>query len=256
MLETALDAAWDIRSIGQFESSSQQCRLQAVGILEQCEGIPPRFGDDPINNLFAQWHDDRSCQQLSCFALAETSKANVRQPEKRVSVRFIDIAYGEYQDYALGRNPARNKCQDFRGCLVQPLCIINEAEQKVLLRRLGKQVKGRQADQEPVRNRTKSSAQRHTERDLLRLWEPVQVVKQWCAELVETCEGKLHLGFDARRRFHTEVRCRRFLSKMFKQRGLADTGITTHHENSTTAGLGADQQLLNLVALRAPTQKL
>lgn len=256
LLEAALDAPWDVRRIGQLESASQSCRLQTMGILEQCEGIPARFGDDPVNDLLAQRRDDRSCKQLSCFALSETSETKLRQSEKRVSVRLTRIAYGEYQGDALRCDSARDKCQDLRGSLVQPLCVIDETEQRFLFRRFGQKMKSRQADQEPIRDGTRSSPQRHAERDLLWFREYIQVVEQWRAELVKTCEGELHLGFDTCSRSDTKVRCRRFLSNMFKQRGLADTGITTHHECTTTPGLHADQQLFDLVALRAPTQKL
>jgi hypothetical protein len=91
---------------------------------------------------------------------------------------------------------------------------------------------------------------------LLRVGQCAGAIQQRRTQLVESRERELNLRFDPRQGFHAKVRRFRYLSKMFKQGGLADARLTTHHKSPATPGLGASEQLFDLVALRAPPQKL
>jgi hypothetical protein len=65
------------------------------------------------------------------------------------------------------------------------LRIVDDTQQRPLLRRLGKQAQHRQADEEPIRRGADAHAERNRERVALRTWEAIEHVGQRWAQLVQ-----------------------------------------------------------------------
>ncbi|WP_440070033.1 hypothetical protein [Streptosporangium sp. OZ121] len=70
-----------------------------------------------------------------------------------MNIARVGVAQREHQRHPLGCHPTRHERQQLRGSFVQPLRIVDEAQQRLVLGYLGQQVEGGRPDQEPVRRR-------------------------------------------------------------------------------------------------------
>ena len=103
----------------------------------------------------------------------------------------------EHDRDRLGEQPARDEPEHLRGGLVEPLEVVDDAQQRLLLGDLRQQAERGQADEEAVGRRAGREAERDPQRVLLRLRERVEAVEQRRAELMQPGERQLHLGLDA-----------------------------------------------------------
>jgi hypothetical protein len=165
--EAVLDAARDAQRVRQFEPARQLCRLPAAGELQQRQGVAACFGDDPLTHPFIERRRDRGSQQRFGIGVGKAAEGQLGQAGERADVAFARVAHSEHQRHPLGHHPPRHERQHLRGCLVEPLRIVDETQQRIILGDLGQQVEGRQPDQEPVRRRTVAQAKRHAEGSLL-----------------------------------------------------------------------------------------
>jgi hypothetical protein len=80
--------------------------------------------------------------------------------------------------------------------MIEPLLIVDQAEQRVLLGHVGQKAQHRQPDQEPIWRRPGTHAERGPQR--LALWsrEPLEAVQHRPQQLVQPGEGELHLRLD------------------------------------------------------------
>ena len=77
--------------------------------------------------------------------------------------------------------------------LVQPLDVVDDADQGTLLGHLAQQGERRQADVEDVRSDAQPHSERRAEGLHLRCGQPVHPIQVGDAELVQAREGELHL---------------------------------------------------------------
>lgn len=75
----------------------------------------------------------------------------------------------KHHDQPLGVEAPRHEGEHLRGCLIQPLSIVDEAKQWPMFCGFGEETERRQPDEKPVRRGTGAAAQRDTECLLLRL---------------------------------------------------------------------------------------
>jgi len=83
--------------------------------------------------------------------------------------------------------------------LVQPLCVIDEADQGLLLGDVGDQAQHSQPDEEAVRRVTGPQPERRSERIALRPRKAIEPLQHRPAQLLQPRKRKLHLRLDARR---------------------------------------------------------
>ena len=103
------------------------------------------------------------------------------------------LARGEDQPDGLGQQPPGRERQHLRRRPVQPLGVVDHAQQRPFLRDLRQQRQDRQCDQEPVRRVPFAQPERDAERVVLRSRKPLEAVQQRCAQLVQAGERQLHL---------------------------------------------------------------
>ena len=92
---------------------------------------------------------------------------------------------------------AGDETEDLRRGVVEPLRVVDNADQRLLLGDLGEQCQRGQPDQKPVGRRTGASAEHRRKRVALRDGQPVEVVQHGSAELMEAAVGQLHLRLNA-----------------------------------------------------------
>ena len=136
-------------------------------------------------------------QQRPGIAVSEPSDGQLRQPSQDV---IADTGAGRaHQRDLLGQQAAGHEPEDLRGGVVEPLGVIDDADQRLGLGDLGQQRQGGQPDQEPVRGVPLAQPERRAERIALRARQTVEVLQHRCAQLMQPGERELHLGFDPRR---------------------------------------------------------
>jgi hypothetical protein len=81
--------------------------------------------------------------------------------------------------------------------VIEPLCVVDDADQRLVLGDLSQQREGGQPDQEPVGCRTDAPAEDRRHRVALRDGEPIQAIQQGRTELMEAGVGQFHLGLRA-----------------------------------------------------------
>jgi hypothetical protein len=95
------------------------------------------------------------------------------------------VAQREQQGQSVSTHSTRHERENLGGRLVQPMGVVDDAQQRLLLCQPGQQVEHGQSDHEPVRRSSGLLTERHTESRLLRFGQRVQVAQEGTAELVE-----------------------------------------------------------------------
>ena len=104
----------------------------------------------------------------------------------------------EHEPHGLRQQPAGDERERQRRGLVQPLRVVDDAQQGTFLGRLGQQAEHGEADQEPIRRRPRGQAEDRPQRVTLWAGQPLETIEQRYAQLVQAGERQLHLGLDSR----------------------------------------------------------
>jgi hypothetical protein len=130
-----LDAARQRPRIRKPEAACQLCRHEIPRKLEQRERVATRLGDDPLPHLLVEPSLDRRGEQLPGVAVAQPPDRKLRQVRQLRGV--ARLADGEHDRDRLGEQASRGEAQGLRRLAIQPLRIVDQADERLLLRRLG-----------------------------------------------------------------------------------------------------------------------
>jgi hypothetical protein len=137
---------------------------------------------------------------------------------------------------------------------IQPLRIVDEADQRALRRHVGQQRQDGQAHEEPVRSRGPVPQAEHgLQRVALWSRKVVEPGEHRRAELVQSGEGDLHLGLDTADPGHVAVEG--LLEQVVEQNRLADPGFAAQDEYRAPAIVEVVDQPIQSRALTAPATK-
>jgi hypothetical protein len=243
--EALLDAAGQGQLAGQPEPAGHRDRLQPARQLEQRERVAAGLTQDPFQHPLVERSGDRRVQQQAGVLGGETAERELRQPVEHV--RVGGLAQREDQAEPLRQQPARDEGQRLRRHAVEPLGVIDDADERPLLRDVGKQAEHCEADHEAIRRRTRYEPERRAQRVPLRAGESLETVEQRRAQRMQAGVRELHLGLDpggagdpAARR----VRC-----DVLEQRCLAHARLAAEDEHPALAALHAADQPVQLLAL-------
>ncbi len=245
-----------VARLGQPESAGTMFRLPAQRQLQQGEGIAASLRDDAIAHLVIQGCVQRGGEQGSSIALAESGQSQLRQTGERARSATRLVAHGEHQRDPLGDEAPGDERHHLRGRLVQPVRILDEAEQWGLLCRFGEQIEGGKAHEETVGGGAVALAERHIEGCSLWVRKALCALQQWLAQLVQASEREVHLGFHAGRGFDPIPLSGCFLPCEAEQRRFADPGFTPHHERPASPCPRPGEERSHCVALGAPSQQI
>ena len=134
-------------------------------------------------------------QQRTRVAVAEPADRQRGQPGQHAV--FDPGARRAHERDPLGQEAAGHESDDLRGGAVEPLRVVDDAGQRVLLGGLRHQRQRGQSHQEPVGRRTRAQPEHGGERVALRDRQLVEVVQQGHAQLMEAAVGQLHLRLHA-----------------------------------------------------------
>ena len=153
----------------------------------------------------------------------------------------------------LGQQPARHERQRLRRGAVEPLGVVDQADQRLLAPDLGQQPEQRQADQEAIRRRARAQAERGAQRVALGVGQRVEPVEHRRAQLLQRGERQPGLGLHARGARDAAIG--RPLGHVGQQRRLADPRLAAQHQRPALAGAHRVQQPVERFALAVTAQE-
>ena len=227
--EAVLDPRRDRCRAREPEPARQLRRGQSAGQLQQRQRVPPGLGDDPVPDPRVQRPGQHRIQQRPRIAGPQALDHELRQP-RHVARR---VARREDQAHRFCVQAARREPQRLRGGVIEPVLVIDQADQRLLPGCTGQQAQHGQADQEPVRGGPGAEAEHGLQRLTLRTRQPVQVIQKRLAQLLQPGERQLHLGLDACGTDHPAAR--RVPGNVVQQRALAHSRFAGQHQRLALA---------------------
>jgi hypothetical protein len=192
-------------------------------------GDSPRLGDDLVPHPDIQEPGQRRVQQRPRVVPPQAGHHQLRQPGQ-----FLARHPGREDDSdRLGREPPGHEPEDLRRGPVQPLRVIDQADQRPTPGHLGQQAEHREAHQEPVGRGAVAQAERDAQRVALGWRQPFGVIKHRPAQLMQPGEGQLHLGLHAGRA--GDAAPGRLAARVVEQCRLPHARLTAQHEDPALA---------------------
>jgi hypothetical protein len=244
-LEALLDPAGQRRRARHSEPAGQFRSSYPAGQLKQSQRIAAGLSDNAVTDAVIQPSGDDRGQQGPGISIAQALQRQLGKPSG-AGHRAL-IAGAEKHGDRFRVQPPGHERQDLGRGLVQPLRIVDQAQQRLLRGHLRQQAQHSQANQETIRCAGRTQAERDAESVALRPGQGAAAVQHPAAELVQRREGQLHLRLDTLSACHEEVRCR--VGCVAEQRGLADASLTADDQRPAAAGPYLRQQLVEGHAL-------
>ena len=108
------------------------------------------------------------------------------------------LASREHEEHCLCEQASSDETENLKRRLIEPLRIVDQADQWPLGGNLGEQAEDGETDEKPVRGVPRRRAERDLQRPFLGLGQGGEVVEHRQAELMQRGEGHLQLGLHAR----------------------------------------------------------
>jgi hypothetical protein len=164
------------------------------------------------------------------------------------------FSHSEDQCDGLRHEPSRDEPEDLGRHAVQPLRVVDDAEQRTLLGRRRQQAQRRKRDQEPVGRLALSQTECDAKGVRLRRGQLIEPAQQGRAQLVDTGERELHLRFHTRDPRDAEPRC--LPCGVVQQGGLPDPRLPAQDQRRAAAVANRREQPVEDFPLAIPVQQL
>jgi hypothetical protein len=194
---------------------------------------------------------DRCLQEQKGVIRGQPHDRELRQAVEHAVLE--EPAHGEHQADPLREQPARHERQCLRRHPVEPVRVVDDAQQRPLLGGVRQQAQNRQPDQEAIRRRARGEPEGRAQRLALRTRQMPETIDQGRAQRVQARERELHLGLHARRPGDPALVGGR--REVPEQRGLADSRLATKDEHTALTRAHAGDQSLQRVALADPVEQ-
>ena len=148
----------------------------------------------------------------------------------------------------------RDESKHLRRGAVEPLRVIDDTEQLLLLGDFRKQAERGQGDEEPIGGRAGRQAERGAQCVALRCRETTEPGEHRGAQLMQSRERQLHLRLDGHAPGNAKTR--RLADAVAQKRGLAHTRLATNDEHCALALADVLEQPVQRSPLAGPTPEL
>ena len=133
--EALLDARRQRHRRGQPEPACELYRGQSTRQLQQRQRVAARLQNDPIQHVFVQASGQDRLQQRPRITMPQGLDGKLRQPGERAA----RLTSGEHDRDLLGQQAAGHERERARRRMIEPLRVVDDAQERSLLRRLGQQ---------------------------------------------------------------------------------------------------------------------
>jgi len=191
-------------------------------------------------------------QQRTCLAVAEPFKGQLGQPGEDVVADAR--TRGADERNPLSEDAASDETEDLGGGLIEPLRVVHNADERLLVGDQGEQCQGAEPHQEPIRRRPGRLAEYRRERVALRGGHLLEAVQQRRAELMNAAVGHLHLGLgtDGGR----DTPAGDTVGHVAHQRALAHAGLPAQNGDPTSTGENVGQEPVECLAFGPPSEEV
>jgi hypothetical protein len=232
------------------DAGQLRCRERARQLQDR-QRVATRLGDEPVAHPLVEPARDDGREQGARVPVGQPAERKLRQIRQLELV--ARLADREHDRHRLGQQPPCHEAEDLRRGRIEPLGVVDEAQQRPVAGDLGEQGERGQGDQEAVGSGTGCQAESDAQRSLLRLRKRADAVEHRRAQLVQPRERQLHLGLDpgdAR-----EAEPRRLLSAMLQQRRLADSRLAADDEDGALTASDVLQQPVEKLTFAGSAQQ-
>ena len=248
--EAPLEAAGQGRGAARTGSGpeGQLGRCQRSRQLQEGERVALGLGQDAVTDPGIEGAGHRRLQQRGRIVDSQPAHPELGEPGQLGLL--VGLADREDQAHRFGGEPAGHELQRLGRGLVQPLRVVHDADQGLLLGHLGQEGQHRQAQQEAVWHRARLQAEYRAERLALRDRQRADPVQVGAAQLVQAGVRELQLRLDTRRPANPASLCA--VDQELEQGGLADPGLATQDQNLAAARLHRRYQAAQGIAFFSP----
>jgi hypothetical protein len=248
--EALLDARRQGHRHGQAEASRELGRRQPARQLDQGKRIATRLLEDPVQHVLVQRDRQDGLQQRPRIATTQRLDTQLRQAHERVAQRSCR----EHQRNLLRQQAAGDERQRARRLAIEPLRVVDDDEERPLLRGLGKQPQDRQSDKERIRWLPGGKPESDGERVVLGLWESLQERDERPTQLLCRTVRELHLRLDPTG--PSDAKPPPCLDRVLEQRGLADARLSVHHQDAAVPAACRLEEPVERLALAAASEQM
>jgi hypothetical protein len=163
------------------------------------------------------------------------------------------LARGENDTDSLSHEAPSDKRKRQGRRVIKPLSVIDNTQQGSFLADVREQTQHAQPDKKPIRGCADAQSEHDLERLALRDWKTAEPIEERRAQLVQTGESELHLGFHPRALDDGQIRRR--ADGVLEQGRLPDPSLASQHQHPAPAGSHVAEQRVESVALAAPTEQ-
>ena len=142
-------------------------RLGVPG-LEKRQRITPSLLDDPVADTFIDRTDRPHGEQLEGIHVGESAEPDLRKPGE--DVRFVMVTQPEHQQHGIGVDPPPDERQGLRRRVIQPLRVVNEADERLDSPRRSTGARGQRGRRRGGREAARYQAERRPESIALWRW--------------------------------------------------------------------------------------
>ena len=160
--------------------------------LQQRQRVSVGFRHDPFTHLPVHRRTWKRPEQGHGIGGFNAANQELGEPGEL----FVRLVCAEHQSDRVRLQPPRHEGQRLSRGAVQPVKVVDHAQQRARFGHLAQQREHGEPDQEPIRRASLSHSKGRAECMVLRLRERREVVQQWEAQLMEPREWQLHLRLD------------------------------------------------------------
>jgi len=238
-LACAAASALTARRAGSGVSSVARSRNAAAA------ATPPRYRARSALIQPARYH---RLQQRAGIGVIQARENELRKSRQ---LPYFD-GFTQREDH--GNRFRQEAACDERQCLrrgpVEPLRIIDQADERPFLGHHGEQPEHREADREAIRHRPGAQPECRAQRVALRAWQARQAVQHGRAQLMQDGERQFHLALNARRPHNAAVR--RALLHVVQQDSFADARLAAQDQHPALTGPHLSEQPVKRRLLSSP----
>jgi hypothetical protein len=226
-VEARLDSSRQLLGLRDSKAAGQARRGSSARKLQQGQRVSSRLGDDPITNLVVERADGRRREQLACIIEGKVLWSQLRKPGELIEL--FPIAHREQNQHRFSMKPPSGEREGLGRGSIEPLGIVDQADEVGALGCLGKEAEEPEAHQKAVWSWAGAQSECRRHGRALWCWKSTQALEKRDAEQMESCKRKLHFRFHPKGRDHAASV--RSVGDVVKERRFSDSGLATEHEH-------------------------
>ncbi len=216
-------------------------------------GFPAVSADQPPDNVPIEAGGGVRGEQRVGVGHGQAGELQDRKPVKRAR-NSGSRSLGEHEGTPFRLQSSSPERQGVDRFAVDPLRVVDHAEERAERSALGGQCHGGQPDHEAVGRRPRPEPERGLHRDSLRLGQLVDPFENRCQQPMECRVTEVPFRLDSGEVDNLQIGCR--AHEVLEERGLADAGLATDHHRRRLTSARSIENSVDLPAFLDPADQI